>query len=416
LVKRMAEARAQSSRVWLWIGAAVVLVAVFFTARSLLRERLPVRAARVGREALVTSVNTNGKVEPEVNYQFFSPLATTVKAVYVQAGDKVSAGKLLIALDDVDARARVAAAESGLVAAQASLDAALHNGTQQERQASSADIARDKLNLAQAQHNLDALTKLAATGAASASEVASARQQLASTQASLDASQQSATDRYSQPEIARAQAAVTDARASLAAAHQVEAQTLIRAPVAGTVYSLDAAPTSFVEAGHLLAQMANLSHERVRAYFDEPDLGRLAVGQKITIKWDAKPSQEWHGEIERVPVTVITYGTRTVGEVLVKIDDTDSGLLPDTNVTITVTISSEPNALSIPREALHFENGKPYVYRIEGDQLKRTPVTTGSFNLMREEILSGLKEGDQVATGTTNGQPLQEDEPIEVVR
>jgi len=412
----MAEARAQSSRLWLWIGAAVLLVAVFFTARSLLRERLPVRAAEVDRETLVTAVSTNGKVEPEKNYMFFSPLATTVKAVYVQPGDKVPAGKLLITLDDIDARARVAAAESGLKAAQASLDAVTHNGTQQERQASAADIEREKLDLAQAQHNLDALTKLAASGAASASEVAAARQQLDSAQASLNASRQSATDRYSQPEMARAESAVADAEANLAAARQVEAQMQIRAPVAGTVYSLDATPTALVEAGHLLLQMADLSHERVRAYFDEPDLGRLAVGQKISIKWDAKPGQEWRGHIERVPVTVITYGTRTVGEVLVAIDDPDSGLLPDTNVTVTVTISSEEDALSIPREALHFENGKPYVYRIEGDSLVRTSVTTGSFNLMREQILSGLKEGDSVATGTTSGQPLQEGMPIKVVR
>ena len=412
----MAEARAQSSRLWLWIGAAVLLIAVFFTARSLLRERLPVRAAEVDRETLVTAVSTNGKVEPEKNYMFFSPLATTVKAVYVQPGDKVPAGKLLITLDDIDARARVAAAESGLKAAQASLDAVTHNGTQQERQASAADIEREKLDLAQAQHNLDALTKLAASGAASASEVAAARQQLDSAQASLNASRQSATDRYSQPEMARAESAVADAEANLAAARQVEAQMQIRAPVAGTVYSLDATPTALVEAGHLLLQMADLSHERVRAYFDEPDLGRLAVGQKISIKWDAKPGQEWRGHIERVPVTVITYGTRTVGEVLVAIDDPDSGLLPDTNVTVTVTISSEEDALSIPREALHFENGKPYVYRIEGDSLVRTSVTTGSFNLMREQILSGLKEGDSVATGTTSGQPLQEGMPIKVVR
>ena len=374
------------------------------------------RAAEVDRETLVTAVSTNGKVEPEKNYMFFSPLATTVKAVYVQPGDKVPAGKLLITLDDIDARARVAAAESGLKAAQASLDAVTHNGTQQERQASAADIEREKLDLAQAQHNLDALTKLAATGAASPSEVAAARQQLDSAQASLNASRQSATDRYSQPEMARAESAVADAEANLAAARQVEAQMQIRAPVAGTVYSLDATPTALVEAGHLLLQMADLSHERVRAYFDEPDLGRLAVGQKISIKWDAKPGQEWRGHIERVPVTVITYGTRTVGEVLVAIDDPDSGLLPDTNVTVTVTISSEEDALSIPREALHFENGKPYVYRIEGDSLVRTSVTTGSFNLMREQILSGLKEGDSVATGTTSGQPLQEGMPIKVVR
>jgi HlyD family secretion protein len=412
----MAEAREQSGRLWLWIGAAVVLVAVFFTARSLLRERLPVRAAQVDREALVTAVSTNGKVEPEANYQFFSPLATTVKAVYVQAGDKVPAGKLLIVLDDLDARARVATAESGLKAAQALLDAATHNGTQQERQAAAADIAREKLDLAQAQHDLDALTKLAATGAAAPGEVAAAQQQLETAQASLSASQQSANDRYSAPEIARAQAAVADAEAGLAAARQVEAQMQVRAPVAGTVYSLDATPTSYAEAGHLLLQMADLNRERVHAYFDEPDLGRLAVGQQISIKWDARPGQEWHGRIERVPVTVITYGTRTVGEVLVQIDDPDSGLLPDTNVTVTVTISSEPDALSVPREALHFENGKPYVYKVVGDGLERTPVTTGAFNLMREAIVSGLKEGDWVATGTTSGQPLQEGMPIKVVR
>jgi HlyD family secretion protein len=113
---------------------------------------------------------------------------------------------------------------------------------------------------------------------------------------------------------------------------------------------------------------------------------------------------------------VITYNTRTVGEVLVHIDDADTGLLPDTNVTVTVTISSDPDALSVPREALHFENGKPFVYKVNGDELVRTPVTTGAFNLTREAIVSGLKEGDWVATGSTSGQPLQEGMPIKRVQ
>lgn len=412
----MAEVQTQSGRLWLWIGAGVVVVAVFFGARSLLRDKLPVRAAQAEREVLVNSVSTNGRVEPEQNEQFFSPLSTTIKAVYVQPGDKVSAGKLMIALDDVEARARVAAAENGVKAAQAALDAATHNGTLAERQATEADIAREKLDLAQAQHNLDALTKLATTGAASQGEVLAAKQQLDTTQAGLNASEQSLHSRYSPADLARAQAALTDAEAGLAAAGQTEAQTEIRAPIAGTIYSLDATATGYAEAGKLLLQMADLNHERVRAYFDEPDLGRLALDQKVTIKWDAKPGEEWHGHIERVPVTVITYGTRTVGEVLVAIDDSDSGLLPETNVNVTVTISSQPDALSVPREALHFENGNPYVYRIVGESLKRTPVTTGSFNLTREAILSGLHEGDSVATGTTNGQPLQEDMPIRIVR
>ena len=118
----------------------------------------------------------------------------------------------------------------------------------------------------------------------------------------------------------------------------------------------------------------------------------------------------------RTPVTVITYGTRNVGEVLVEIDDADGDLLPDTNVTVTVTTSSEPNALSVPREALHSRTASPTSIRWSNDRLVRTPVTIGTINLTQVAILSGLNEGDLVATGTTSGQPLQEGIPIKVVQ
>jgi HlyD family secretion protein len=113
---------------------------------------------------------------------------------------------------------------------------------------------------------------------------------------------------------------------------------------------------------------------------------------------------------------VIIIGTRTVGETLVNIDGGDGGLLPDTNVTVTVTTSSQAGALTIPREALHVENGNPYVFKVVGDSLVRTPVTAGTSNLILTPILSGLQEGDTVATGTTNGLPLQEGIPIRIVR
>jgi len=412
----MAQERKQSGRLWLWMGAAVVIVLVFFTMRFLMRDRLPVREVQVGHEVLISTVSTNGRVEPEVNYEVHSPVATTVKAVYVQPGDQVPAGKLLMVLDDVQARARLATAESGVKTAQAAVEAATHNGTLQERQMAASDIARARIDSDQARRDLDALIKLKSTGAASASEVAAAQERLDTAEASLHASDQSANSRYSPAEVARAQAALADAEANLGAARQIVAQTSIHAPVAGTVYSIDAGRTEFVEEGKLLLELADMRHERVRAYFDEPEIGQLAVGQKIQIKWDAKPGQVWQGHIARTPSTVIMYTTRTVGEVLVDIDGGDGDLLPDTNVTVTVTISSEPNSLGVPREALHSENGKPFVYKVVNNGLVRTPVTTGAINLTQVAILSGLKAGDWVATGTTNGLPLQEGIPIKVVQ
>ena len=412
----MKEQRNQSARLWFWRSTPVLIIIVFFVARSLMRDRLPVHEAQVSHQELVNKVSTNGRVEPEVNYEFHSPLSTTVKAVYVQPGDVVPAGKLLVVLDGVQARARLASAESGVKAAQAAVEAATHNGTLQERQMAAADVARARLDRDQARRDLDALVKLNSTGAASPGEVAEARQRLESAEGSLKASEERARSRYSPAEVARAQATLADAEANLAAARQVVEQTSIHAPVTGTVYSLNTGPTEFAEAGELLLQLADLRHERVRAYFDEPEIGRLALGQKIQIKWDAKPGRLWNGHIVRIPVTVITYGTRNVGEVLVAIDDSDGELLPNTNVTVTVTTSSEPNTLSIPREALRSENGKPYVFKIVNGGLVRTPVTTGTINLTQVSILSGLDQGDWVATGSANGQPLQEGIPIKVVR
>ncbi|MGA2276320.1 MAG: efflux RND transporter periplasmic adaptor subunit [Terracidiphilus sp.] len=412
----MTENRTQSVRLWMWGGLAIILIVVFFSVRALTRDRLQVRAGVAARIPLVSTISTNGRVEPVVNFEIHSPLATTVKSVFVQPGDIVAAGKLLMTLDDTQARAREASAESGVKSAEAALEAATHNGSRQERLMAGADETRARLERDSARRSLDSLIKLNSTGAASNNEVAAARQQLKSTEATLQALEQSAKSRYSPVEIEQAQAALASAQANLAAAREVLAQTSIHAPAAGTVYSLDAQPTDFVEEGKQLLELADLHNERVRAYFDEPEIGRLAEGQKIQIKWDAKPGHIWNGHIERTPVTVINLGTRSVGEVLVKIDDADGELLPDTNVTVTVTISSEANALSIPRDALYSENGRSYVFKVVNDELQKTFVTIGTINLTQAAVLSGLEEGDRVATGTVNGQPLQEGAPIKVVR
>ncbi len=412
----MTQEKKQSVRLWFWRGSAVLLIIVFFAVRAMTRDRLEIHAGVTARLPLVSTISTNGRVEPELNYEIHSPVSSTVKAVYVHPGDDVAAGKLLLVLDDVQARARLASAESGVKSAQAALEAATQNGTQQELQISAADRTRARLERDSALRGLLAINKLNASGAASSGELAAARQRLETAEASLYALDQSAKGRYSQAELERFRAALADAEAGLTAARQLVAQTSVHAPAVGTVYSLDASPTEFAEEGKLLLQMADLRHERVRAYFDEPEIGRLAVGQKIQIKWDAKPGRIWNGHIERTPITVINLGTRSVGEVLVAIDDADGELLPATNVTVTVTTSSEANTLTIPREALRTENGKAYVFKIAKGELQKAYVTTGTINLTQAAVLSGLNEGDVVATGSVNGQPMQDGIPVKVVR
>ncbi len=412
----MAEEAKQKRRYWLWAGIAVILIAVFAVSRQLTQDEIPIHAAVVARSTLRSTLSTNGLVEPVKNYEFYSPLATSVVRIPVHEGDAVKAGQVLMQLDAVNARARVSSALSGLRAAEASLEALRQGGSLAEQQTLASNLRRARLDLQQAQSEYKALSMLLSSGASSPSEVAASRQRVLLAEEAVQSLEQRQSKPYSPTELERAQASVSEAQTALDAARAVLAQTTVVAPIAGTVYSVNVGVSDFVEQGKLLLEMADLKKVRVVAYFDEPEIGRLAVGQKIRIVWDARPGQEWHGHITQLPSTIVSYGTRNVGEVQVAIDDSDEGLLPETHVTVTVTTASQVNVLTVPREALHSEAGKPYVYRVEDGKLVHTQVTTGTINLTDVAILSGLHEGDVVATGSLSGMALADGDPVKVVR
>ena len=405
-----------SRRRTLWIAIAIAAVILIFVIRHFTREPVAISVATVTRGNLINSLSTNGKTEPVDNFEAHAPSAGIVTKIAVRNGDLVAKDQFLLSMDDREARSHLATAISGLREAQSRLDAVQRGGTQEERQTLSSDFSTAKENRAQAASQLAVVQKLAAQGAASPSEVAAAQDRLTRADAAIASLSQRKTDRFAPIELERAQAAVTDANAAVAAAQATIAQDNVRAPFAGTVYSVPVQASEFVNAGDKLLALADLKHVRVRAYFDEPEIGRLALGQPMTIVWDAKPGQTWHGHIERVPTTIINYGTRNVGEVLVAVDDSDGTLLPNTNVTVTVTTMRRENVLTVPREALHVENGRSVVFEVTDNQLRRRPVTVGGINLTSVEIVSGIGEHATVAISGSKGEPLSNKLPVRVIQ
>jgi HlyD family secretion protein len=396
-------------------GIILGLVALaVFGIRFVTRDVVEVRAAPVTHQNLVSTVPTNGRVEPIEPFQAHAQFPGVVEKIYVHVGDKVKKGDALLKMQDADAVSRLAAAKSSLSSAQATLHDLQQGGTQEERLSMQADLSRAQQQQDQAQKSLAALQQLQQKGAASASEVSAAEQRLQTATTTLKNLQQRQTDRYSATDRSKVQAQVNDARAAVAAAQNTYSNANIRTPIAGTVYSIPVAEYDFVNAGESLMDVADLRNMRVRAYFDEPEIGKLAVGQAVKIHWDARQNREWHGHISRAPSTVIAYGTRNVGECLITVDDAQEDLLPNTNVTVTVTVSQRFNVLSVPREALHTEGGD-YVYRIVQGKLVRTPVQVGVTNLTRVEILSGLTEKDVVALNATSNRDLSNGLAVKIV-
>jgi HlyD family secretion protein len=395
-----------------WVLFALALLAAAILLHYSSRGAVQVRMGTAEMGKLVTTLPTNGVVQPIHNFAAYSPLPGTVKAVYVHEGEKVKKGQLLISLDDSVARTQVAAALAAVRGAQAQLEALRHGGTRHEQIILTSDIEKAKAAKNQQAANLATLEKLQKQGAASTSEVDAARSALAADDAGLKALSQQQTQGFAPIDLQHAQANLENAQTAYTSALDTLQKENVRAPFAGTVYSVSTQTSDFVPGGFQLLQMANLKQIEVHAYFDEPEIGKLAAGQPVTIVWAALPNRVWHGHVIRTPSTIITYGTRNVGEALVSVDDADETLLPNTNVTITVVLGDLKNVPLIPREALRIDDSGDYVYGIDNGHLKRISITIGAFNLTKVQIVSGLHPGDVVVLSAVDGSPLHSGQTV----
>jgi len=403
---------------WLLITSAVVFAVILLASFSSMRDEVvPVRAATVERGSIRTAISTNGKIEPFQNFEAHAPVSTTIRRVLVREGDHVKKGQLLLQLDDSEVRSQAARAQASVKGAQSDVDAIEKGGSQEEVLTLQTQLIKAKTDRDAAQRSLDALRRLQQKGAASIGEVKEGETNLQRAQADLDLLQQKQKDRYSKPEVAKVEAQKSQAQAAYDAAEDILHRSNVVAPFDGIVYLLPVKQGSFVQAGDLLLQEADLSHLIVRAYVDEPDIGRLVKGQKTEVTWDAVPGRVWTGTVATLPATVKLRGTRNVGEATIALDNEDYKLLPNVNVSVSIIIAQHDNVLTIPREALRQDDSTPYVYQIIEDKLRRHEVTVAASNLTKVEVSSGLNDKDVVALNSTSTmKSLRDGSPVKVVQ
>ena len=393
--------------------AALGIAAIwYFSAR---KSVLPVRAAAVERGTIRSQISTNGKVEPVTNFEARALTNASVKRVFVHEGQHVKKGQLLLQLEDADAQTLAAQALAQVRAAEAEQNAIQNGGTHEEVVTTEAELVKARADRDSAQRNLDAEKRLNEKGAASQAEVHDAENQLSRTAAQVALLEEKRKSRYSAPEVAKVHAQGAEARATLAAAQSRLAKSNIRAPRDGIVYALPVREGSYVNAGDLLLEEADLRKVLIRAFVDEPDVGRLHAGQRIEVTWDALPGRIWQGIVTVIPASLKMQGTRNVGELTSIADNGDLALLPNVNVEVAIVTAEHANALYVPREALRQDGtAKPYVFDVAGGALAKHEVTTGIATLTQVEV-EGIPEKAQVALGTTNGKPLVDGATIKVV-
>ena len=358
------------------------------------------------RENLVSSISSNGKVEPIEPFVMRAQLDTFVEKVHAKEGQPVKKGQLLLELNVKDALAQLSEAQAKLLRAQDDLRAAKAGGRADAAAQAAGDLAKMQAERDRLQKNHDALTRLIAQQAATQDELSA--NDLALTKARAEVTRLAAAkqefDRGVSLDATRAVLQVQQAQNEVAALEDKTRNGRIAAPADGTLYSLPVKAGDYVKLGDLLAEMADLHKIRVRAFIDEPELGALEPNEPVKITWDALPNRTWVGKTEIIPKQVVARGARSVGELLCAVNNDKLELLPNTNVNVRINSRERLGVLAVPRGAVEAQGGRRYVFVVKKNQLgvgkstlEKREIHVGIADATSYEVVSGLQEGEMVA-------------------
>ena len=358
------------------------------------------------RENLVSSISSNGKVEPISPYVMRAQLDTFVEKVRETEIQTVKRGRVILELDVKDVAAKLSEAKGKLLRAQEDLRAARAGGRTDDAARVAGDLAKAQAERERLQKNHEGLQRLIKQQAATQDEVAA--NDLALTKAQAEVTRLAAAkqefDRSVKLDTDQAGLHVQQIENEVAALDEKVRQGRITAPADGTLYSLPVKAGDYVKLGDLLAEMADLHKVRVRAFIDEPELGALEENEPVKITWDALPSKTWVGKTEIIPKQVVPHQNRSVGELLCAVNNDTLELLPNINVNVRINSRERIGVLSVPRGAVAAEGGKRYVFVVKRNQLsvnksilEKREIHVGIADATNYEVVSGLQEGELVA-------------------
>jgi len=358
------------------------------------------------RENLVSSISSNGKVEPISPYVMRAQLDTFVEKVRATEGQTVKRGRVILELDVKDVAAKLSEAKGKLLRAQEDLRAARAGGRTDDAARVAGDLAKAQAERDRLQKNHEGLQRLIKQQAATEDELAA--NDLALTKAQAEVTRLAAAkqefDRSVKLDTDQAGLHVQQIENEVAALDEKVRQGRITAPADGTLYSLPVKAGDYVKLGDLLAEMADLHKVRVRAFIDEPELGALEENEPVKITWDALPSKTWVGKTETIPKQVVPHQNRSVGELLCAVNNDQLELLPNINVNVRINSRERIGVLSVPRGAVAAEGGRRYVFVVKRNQLsvnksilEKREIHVGIADATNYEVVSGLQEGELVA-------------------
>jgi len=358
----------------------------------------PTKLAKAERGDLAKSVVATGKITPITQVDVKSKASGIVKKFYVDAGEKVKTGQLLVDLDRDEIQARVNQAHAELEAAEANQHAAEADLERSKVDAEAPDIPMLKRAYERAEHMAKegVVSESALDDAQKAYELAQNKQNVARAQLIV-----------AKAKVVQAAAQVAQSRANSKQLEEQLGYTTIVSPMDGILLSrnieIGDAISSILVLGSnasLVMTVGDTSEVYVKGKVDEADIGKVYLGQPARIKVESFKDKTFTGRVTKISPMGVEKDNVTTFEVRVSINNPGGELKAAMTANAEIILDEKKNVLMVPEGAMIYDKDKKAFVEVPDpsakDGKKRKPVEVGISNGAKTEILGGLKEGDKV--------------------
>ncbi|MGA2809133.1 MAG: efflux RND transporter periplasmic adaptor subunit [Terracidiphilus sp.] len=392
----------KSKRFWIWlIAAAVVVVALLGLGLTRLARGSsidPNKLAKVTRGDVARSVIATGKIQPITKVEVKSKASGIVEKLYVDINNQVHKGQQLAQLDQQEIMAEVEAQRAQLAAAEANVSTYQANIEQDKVNAAAPDLPMYKATLDRnlEMQKLGIVSRQALDDANKDYLAALTRRDSSKAQIGVDTAR-----------LKQARAQVMQSQASLKQLEEQLSYTTIVAPMDGVILSRDVeigdAVSSILVLGStatLVMTEGDINEVYVQGKVDEADIAHVYMSQPARIKVESFRDRVFQGKVTKIAPLGVEKDNVTTFEVRVSIDNPGGELKANMTANAEILLDEHKGVLTVPENAVMYDNQKKASVEIPDKKQKegkrKVPITVGLSNGSVTEVLSGLKEGDQV--------------------
>ena len=376
--------------------------------------------AEVTRGPVRQVLEQTGIVKPQVGaiVKIGSRATGAIEQMLVKVGDRVTAGQLVAQIDSREVRSQLAEARARHQSRQAELKRVEQVYPLRIREAE-AQLALAETAAHYLASNHQRLARLAEEGIISPDELENSRQK-AEVEKRLVAARRAALDRERHEfveERRKAFLALEEAKAEEQAAAIRLSYTRIVSPLAGVVSLVSAQEGETIVSGLQVANLVTVldtSRLEMWIYVDETDVGQVKPGQALEFSVDAWPDKLFRGTLATIYPEPEVRENIVYYRALVEVDAEQAKLLrPEMTTQVQIVVAEAADVLRLPNAALKWVDGRQLVFvQQEDGSVRQVSPQLGLVGLTYSEVLSGLEEGEQVATQLVLGRSRDSDRAV----